>query len=189
MRLVGCAVEVAISYALRNHQAADLQRIPDTIEWSRSEVDGFVFDSHKKLTASSWWNQANLPRIPRVLDETLASQKPTVKFHGPGGLCFLLLALPLWAKGGRLFRGGRADREGALAQFVHESVPGAGKKTIPAAELRRVPANLVESDVSEAQARLLTVLESGKVRPLGGTAEVPVEVRVIAATNRTWSCS
>ena len=36
----------------------------------------------------------------------------------------------------------------------------------------------------EAQAKLLTVLESGKVRPLGGTTEVAVKVRVIAATNR-----
>lgn len=100
MRLVGNAVEVAISYALRDHQAADLQGILDTIEWSRSDVDVFVFDSHKKLTASSWGNRANLPLIPLVLDETLASQKPTVKFHGPGGLSFLLLALPLSAKGG-----------------------------------------------------------------------------------------
>lgn len=36
----------------------------------------------------------------------------------------------------------------------------------------------------EAQAKLLTVLESGRVRPIGGTAEVPIDVRLVAATNR-----
>lgn len=36
----------------------------------------------------------------------------------------------------------------------------------------------------EAQAKLLQVLESGRVRPLGATAEVDVHTRVIAATNR-----
>jgi DNA-binding NtrC family response regulator len=34
------------------------------------------------------------------------------------------------------------------------------------------------------QAKLLRVLEESKVRRLGGTAEIPVDVRVIAATNR-----
>lgn len=37
---------------------------------------------------------------------------------------------------------------------------------------------------SDAQAKLLTVLESGHVRPVGATTEVAVQVRVIAATNR-----
>ena len=35
------------------------------------------------------------------------------------------------------------------------------------------------------QARLLRVLEESSVRRLGGTAEIPVNVRVLAATNRT----
>ena len=34
------------------------------------------------------------------------------------------------------------------------------------------------------QARLLRVLEESSVRRLGGTAEIPVDVRVLAATNR-----
>ncbi len=36
----------------------------------------------------------------------------------------------------------------------------------------------------EVQAKLLHVLEAGKVRPLGGTTEVAVRAQVIAATNR-----
>jgi DNA-binding NtrC family response regulator len=37
---------------------------------------------------------------------------------------------------------------------------------------------------SEVQAKFLRVLEESKVRRVGGTAEVPVSVRVVAATNR-----
>ncbi len=36
----------------------------------------------------------------------------------------------------------------------------------------------------DAQAKLVGVLETSKVRPIGGAAELPVDARVIAATNR-----
>ena len=37
---------------------------------------------------------------------------------------------------------------------------------------------------SEVQAKFLRVLEEGQVRRIGGTANIPVSVRVVAATNR-----
>jgi len=40
----------------------------------------------------------------------------------------------------------------------------------------------------ETQAKLLHVLESGKVRPLGASHEVPFRARVLAATNRPLEC-
>jgi len=36
----------------------------------------------------------------------------------------------------------------------------------------------------EIQAKLRHVLEEGRVRPLGGTSEVPIKARLVAATNR-----
>jgi DNA-binding NtrC family response regulator len=38
---------------------------------------------------------------------------------------------------------------------------------------------------SDGQAKLLHVLETGKVRPLGGSAEITTNARIIAATNRS----
>ena len=37
----------------------------------------------------------------------------------------------------------------------------------------------------DLQAKLLRVLESGRMTRIGGTAEIPVDVRVVTATNRT----
>jgi len=42
---------------------------------------------------------------------------------------------------------------------------------------------------SEVQVKLLRALQEGKVRPLGAVEEIPVNVRVIAATNRTTPVS
>ena len=36
----------------------------------------------------------------------------------------------------------------------------------------------------ELQAKLLRVIEEGKVRRVGGTTEIPLDVRVLAASNR-----
>lgn len=62
----------------------------------------------------------------------------------------------------------REDRAGA---FV-----AAGEGTVFLDEVGELPL--------EVQAKLLHVLETGKVRPLGGTGEVRVRARIVAATNQ-----
>ena len=62
----------------------------------------------------------------------------------------------------------REDRTGAFA--------AAGSGTLLLDEIGELPL--------EVQAKLLNVLESGRVRPLGGTTDVPILARLVAATNR-----
>jgi DNA-binding NtrC family response regulator len=66
------------------------------------------------------------------------------------------------------FTDAKEDRDGA---FV-----AAGDGTFFLDEVGELPL--------EIQAKLLHVLENGRVRPLGGTSEVPIKARLIAATNR-----
>jgi DNA-binding NtrC family response regulator len=66
------------------------------------------------------------------------------------------------------FTDAKGDRAGA---FV-----AAGNGTLFLDEVGEIPL--------EIQAKLLHVLENGRVRPLGSTSEVPIEARLIAATNR-----
>jgi DNA-binding NtrC family response regulator len=66
------------------------------------------------------------------------------------------------------FTDAREDRTGA---FV-----AAGGGTLFLDEVGEIPL--------EIQAKLLHVLENGRVRPLGGTSDVPIRARLIAATNR-----
>jgi DNA-binding NtrC family response regulator len=69
-------------------------------------------------------------------------------------------------------RGAFTDaKEDRLGAFV-----AAGDGTLFLDEVGEIPL--------EVQAKLLHVLEEGRVRPLGGTAEVPIRARLIAATNR-----
>ncbi len=69
-------------------------------------------------------------------------------------------------------RGAYTDaREDRIGAFV-----AAGNGTLLLDEIGELPL--------EVQAKLLNVLESGRVRPLGGTADVPILARLIAATNR-----
>lgn len=67
------------------------------------------------------------------------------------------------------FTGARADREG-----LFQAADGG---TLLLDEVTEMPLAL--------QAKLLRVLQEGTVRPVGGTREEPVDVRVLASTNRT----
>jgi len=71
-----------------------------------------------------------------------------------------------WKKGA--FSGADRDRPGLFA--------AAGGGTLFLDEIGDMPLSL--------QAKLLRVLQDGRVRPLGGRTEEPVDVRIIAATHR-----
>jgi DNA-binding NtrC family response regulator len=66
------------------------------------------------------------------------------------------------------FTGARSARQGLFAE--------ADKGTLFLDEIGEMPAAL--------QAKLLRVLQDGRIRPLGGGEEIAVDVRIIAATNR-----
>lgn len=69
---------------------------------------------------------------------------------------------------------------GAFTGAKKEGKPGlfeiASKGTIFLDEIAEMPLNL--------QVKLLRVMQEGKVRRIGGTTEIPVNVRIIAATNK-----
>jgi len=66
------------------------------------------------------------------------------------------------------FTGASADRDGILV--------AAGEGTVFLDEIGEVP--------PATQVKLLRVLQERKVKPVGGTQEIPFEARVLAATNR-----
>lgn len=65
---------------------------------------------------------------------------------------------------------------GAMKGGKHGLFEFANGGTIFLDEIGEIPSHL--------QAKLLRVLQEGKVRRIGGTREVPVDVRILAATNR-----
>ncbi|GAV23267.1 sigma 54-interacting transcriptional regulator [Carboxydothermus pertinax] len=67
------------------------------------------------------------------------------------------------------FTGAKKGGKQGLLEFAHEG-------TLFLDEVAELPTHL--------QAKLLRVLQEGKVRRLGGQEEIPVDIRIIAATNR-----
>ena len=67
------------------------------------------------------------------------------------------------------FTGAKKGGKQGLLEFAHEG-------TLFLDEIAELPTHL--------QAKLLRVLQEGKVRRIGGQEEIPVDIRIIAATNR-----
>jgi DNA-binding NtrC family response regulator len=137
------------------------------------------------------------PRLRATLEraERAATSDVTVLIHGETGCGKELVAQTLHAQSGRPGPL-RAVNCAAIPRDLVESelfghVKGAfsGADTARAGMFKAAEGGTLFLDeigelAKEVQAKLLRALESHKVRPVGGTAEVPVDVRVVAATNR-----
>jgi two-component system response regulator AtoC len=134
----------------------------------------------------------------RALQRTLASlrhNESTVLIHGESGTGKELVAAALHASSPR--RGGPFVPVdcGALPESIIESElfgheRGAFTGAVGAPGLFRLAngGTLFLDEIGEiplaVQAKLLRALQTREVRPLGGSAAVPVDIRVIGATNR-----
>ena len=134
-------------------------------------------------------------RIEEILDK-VATMRTTVLITGESGTGKERVARLLHEKSDRAARPFVVINCGALPEALMESelfghekgaFTGAGARatglfreadggTLLLDEVGELPAAL--------QVKLLRVLQERKVRPVGGTSEVPVDVRVLAATNR-----
>ncbi len=133
-----------------------------------------------------------------VLDvaERVAQTRSTVLITGESGTGKERIARSLHACSDRASGpclvvncGARPDRRMESALFGHEQGAFTGATSTPAGLLRQAEGgSLLLDEVGELtpalQVKLLRVLQERAVRAVGGTREVSVDVRVLAATNR-----
>jgi DNA-binding NtrC family response regulator len=122
-------------------------------------------DSTTLITGETGTGKGVIARL--IHDSSPRRERPFYHLNG-ASLAPTLVESELFGVRRGAFTDAKEDRAGA---FV-----AAGEGTLFLDEVGELPL--------EIQAKLLHVLESGRVRPLGGTAEVAVKARLIAATNR-----
>jgi len=106
--------------------------------------------------------------VARLIHDSGARRERAFYHLNSASLPPLLVESELFGVRRGAFTDAKEDRLGA---FV-----AAGDGTLFLDEIGEIPLEL--------QAKLLHVLEEGRVRPLGSTSEVPIKARLIAATNR-----
>jgi len=140
---------------------------------------------------------AAMRELSRVI-QRVGPMPSTVLLHGESGTGKELAARAIHARSGRL-GGFVAINCGAVSPELLESeLFGHVKGAFTGAHQAREGlfgfahgGSLFLDEIGEMplgmQAKLLRVLEEKTIRPVGGNAQVPVDVRIIAATNRTLS--
>ncbi|RMH55162.1 MAG: sigma-54-dependent Fis family transcriptional regulator [Candidatus Hydrogenedentota bacterium] len=194
------AIEQAVE-AMRKGAFAYLAkpvRVPEIQTWLDRAVEKRRKDRPLEgvtETPVEFLGESAAARTVRDMIEKLAGAPTTVLILGETGTGKDLAARLLHLKSGRKGRFVPVNASGLGETLLESELFGHEKGAFTGATARKI--GLVEAasegtlfldeiaDMGAAlQARLLRLLDSGQVRRVGGTREIPVDVRFIAATNR-----
>lgn len=155
-----------------------------------------LLDRHRLATLTGLWGESDAVREVLVQVEQMAPVTSTVLVEGESGTGKELVARAIHSLSPRRNKPFIAVNVGALPDtlleselFGHEkgAFTGAAERRIGRFELAH-GGTLFLDEIGEippsTQVKLLRVLEERQVTRVGGTQAIPVDVRVIAATNR-----
>jgi DNA-binding NtrC family response regulator len=155
-----------------------------------------LLDRHRLATLTGLWGESDAVREVLVKVEQMAPVTSTVLVEGESGTGKELVARAIHTLSPRRSKPFIAVNVGALPEtlleselFGHEkgAFTGAAERRIGRFELAH-GGTLFLDEIGEipqsTQVKLLRVLEERHVTRVGGTQSIPVDVRVIAATNR-----
>ena len=156
-----------------------------------------LLDRHRLATLTGLWGESDAVREVLVQVEQMAPVTSTVLVEGESGTGKELVARAIHTLSPRRLKPFIAVNVGALPEtlleselFGHEkgAFTGAAERRIGRFELAH-GGTLFLDEIGEiptsTQVKLLRVLEERHVTRVGGTQTIPVDVRVIAATNRS----
>jgi len=155
-----------------------------------------LLDRHRLATLTGLWGESDAVREVLVQVEQMAPVTSTVLVEGESGTGKELVARAIHTLSPRRTKPFIAVNVGALPEtlleselFGHEkgAFTGAAERRIGRFELAH-GGTIFLDEIGEipqsTQVKLLRVLEERQVTRVGGTQAIPVDVRVIAATNR-----
>jgi len=172
-----------------------LERVGKAAEKAGIVAENVALRARVGVSGKSW--VARSPGMLRVLDivDKVADTKTTVLITGESGTGKERVARLIHERGGRATHPFLVVNCGALPEalmeselFGHERGAFTGASSKHVGMLRAADGGtLMLDEVGELpmslQVKLLRVLQEKKVRPVGGTTETDVDVRILAATN------